>query len=146
MLLDERYVVTRYIERGVFHFTNAPLSEIFGTAAMGKMFEGEIAMTRENINERYLVILTTDELMKEKEEKGMVCENCGMCMCKTCGVITSVLFLLGSGALLAYGLTSGAGSLDTTPGDTTILVSGALFVLVDISLLVHALKMCPMCK
>ena len=76
------------------------------------------------------------------------CEKCTCkpLMCKTCGLITNVLFLLGGGALLAYGLMSTPGALDTHVGDPYILAAGVLFVLVAISNLVHVLGACPMCK
>jgi maltose operon periplasmic protein len=67
MFLDERFTVTRFMEKGVFHYTTASFFEVFGTTAMMRMLEAKIPITQENANDRYMVILTTDELLKEKE-------------------------------------------------------------------------------
>lgn len=83
------------------------------------------------------------EKMK-KDESGM-CEGC--CgMCGMCGIIGSLLMLLGSGALVLYGLNSEAGATDSITGDMMILVAGVMFVLAALGKLVHALKLCPMCN
>ncbi len=76
---------------------------------------------------------------EKKEEKGMVCENCGMCMCKTCGVITGLLVLVSGVVMLLAGL----GNLNAM---TATVVGGAALALAGLSFVVHALKMCPMCK
>ncbi len=76
-----------------------------------------------------------------KEEKN-VCENCGMCMCKTCGVITGLLVLVAGVVMLLAGL----GVAPLAGSALTWDVAGAALALVGISLIVHALKMCPMCK
>ena len=85
------------------------------------------------------------EKMK-KDESGM-CEGCcGGGMCGMCGIIGSVLMLLGAGALVLYGLNSEPGATDSIPGDMMILVAGVMLVLLAVGKLVHALKLCPMCN
>jgi predicted cobalt transporter CbtA len=74
---------------------------------------------------------------EKKEEKNM-CES-GFHMDKTCGVITGLLVLV-AGVLF---LLSGIGQL---AGATASLASGVLLALVGLSVIVHSMRMCPMCK
>lgn len=77
------------------------------------------------------------EKMEKKMDKGM-CEGC--CgMCKTCGSISGLLVLVAGACMLLSAL----GSL---PGSTAGMVAGAALGLYGISLVVHSLGMCPMCK
>ncbi len=78
-------------------------------------------------------------MKEEKMEKGM-CE--GTCMCKTCGVITGLLVLVAGVVMLLAGL----GVAPLAGSALSWEISGAALALVGLSLIVHTLKMCPMCK
>jgi len=62
-----------------------------------------------------------------------------MYMDKTCGIVTGLMVLIAGACLLAFGL----GMLSATLANE---VAGVLIVLTGISVVVHALCMCPMCK
>jgi maltose operon protein len=68
MFLDERFAVTRFMEKGIFHYTRISLLETSSwETGWALALKAEIPITPENANDRYMVILTTDELLKEKE-------------------------------------------------------------------------------
>ena len=80
-----------------------------------------------------------EKMMKKEEENGM----CGgMCMCKTCGAITGLLVLVAGAVMLLAGL----GVAPLAGSALAWEVAGAALVLVGLSVIVHSLKMCPMCK
>jgi maltose operon protein len=65
IFLNAEYEVTRIIETGLFRYAKAGLSETWGP---GRKLEGTIHIDRDNSNERYMLILTTEELLGATEE------------------------------------------------------------------------------
>ena len=76
---------------------------------------------------------------EKKMEKGMVCEGCCGGMCGACGIIGGLLVLVAGAALFMFG----NAMLD--PREAHMLGGGAL-ALYGVGLLVHALRLCPLCK
>ncbi len=63
-------------------------------------------------------------------------------MGKTCGIITGLLVLVAGLVMLLAGL-----NVAPFAGSTlTLLVAGVALALVGISVMVHAVKACPLCK
>lgn len=80
---------------------------------------------------------------KTKTDHGMKCED-GKCMCMPamgtmCMSVTGVLVLVSGISMLL-------GGLNTLSPMLSWMVSGATLTLAGLSLLVHGMKMCPMCK
>ena len=73
----------------------------------------------------FYLITKVNELMADKKDDGM----CGG-MCKTCGVVMSLIMIAG-GALLYMGNT---------------MYAGALLIVFGLGKLVHKMGFCPMCK
>jgi ABC-type uncharacterized transport system permease subunit len=71
---------------------------------------------------------------EKKMEKGI----CGG-MCGLCGIIGGVLVLVAGAAIFLFG----NATLDPRESHT---IAGVAFALYGVGLLVHALKLCPMCK
>jgi maltose operon periplasmic protein len=68
MFLDERFAVTRFIEKGIFNYTRISLLETSSwETGWAFALEAKIPITPENANDRYMVILTTDDLINGKE-------------------------------------------------------------------------------
>lgn len=78
------------------------------------------------------------EKMSKKEEVGM-CKGCCGGMCGVCGIIGGILMLVAGVAVFMYG----NAMLDPRSSHT---VAGVALVLYSLGLLVHALRLCPMCK
>jgi maltose operon protein len=62
IFMDEKYVVTRMLE----DFSVLSKTGFFETSGIRWKFEGKVHVTRENANERYVVILTTDKMLGGK--------------------------------------------------------------------------------
>ncbi len=74
--------------------------------------------------------------------KGQTCECGGMCMGKVCGTISGLLVFIAGAMFLLYGLSA-------DPPMNVMLtnqVAGAALLLFGISFMVHALRLCPLCK
>ncbi len=68
MFLDERFNVTRFLDKNVFQYHRISLFD-FDSAGNAFALEGEISVVQENARERYMVILTTDGVLaKETSE------------------------------------------------------------------------------
>ncbi|MEW6722720.1 MAG: hypothetical protein AB1324_05650 [Candidatus Micrarchaeota archaeon] len=76
-----------------------------------------------------------EKMAKKMEEK---CENCGG-MCAICGVVSGVLVLAAGAALFMFG----NASLDPR---VSHMVGGGALALYGIGLIVHALRLCPLCR
>jgi maltose operon protein len=63
IFLNDRFTVTRTLETGDFHYAKPGLFETSGWRAM---LEGSTRIDRSARDERYLIILTTKEALKEK--------------------------------------------------------------------------------
>ena len=75
--------------------------------------------------------------MKEKECCGSGC--CGFSMCGTCVMVSGLILVIG-GAALAVAET---GYMSVMQAD---LLGGVAVALFGLGLIVHAAKLCPMCK
>jgi len=78
-------------------------------------------------------------LAKEEMKKGMTCE-CGNCMGPVCGTISGIIVAVGGLALIAAAMGT---VLTDMQGE---IVCGVALVLFGLSVLIHALGMCPMCN
>ena len=75
---------------------------------------------------------------KMKKDVGM-CEGCCGGMCGLCGIIGGVLVLVAGAAIFLYG----NATLDPRESH---MIAGVALSLFGVGLLVHALRLCPMCK
>jgi hypothetical protein len=71
--------------------------------------------------------------------KGMTCE-CGTCMGKICGSITGVLVVV-SGVLFVA-----SAQIAALINAQDVMIAGVALALGGLSLLIHALGLCPLCK
>jgi maltose operon protein len=65
MFLDERFNVTRLLSRNVLQYHAISLVD-FDAAGSARALEGKITVAADNTDERYMIILTTSELLAEK--------------------------------------------------------------------------------
>ncbi|MEW6036264.1 MAG: hypothetical protein AB1529_06635 [Candidatus Micrarchaeota archaeon] len=76
--------------------------------------------------------------MGGEKMKANVCEGC--CgMCGACGILGGILVLVAGAALFMFG----NANLDPR---ISHMAGGVALALYGVGLLVHALKLCPMCK
>ncbi|MDD5339964.1 MAG: hypothetical protein PHV13_01805 [Candidatus ainarchaeum sp.] len=77
--------------------------------------------------------------MAKEMGKGMTC-GCGTCMGRVCGSITGLLVLVSGLAFVA------SAQVAALINAQDVMIAGAALALAGLSLLIHALGLCPLCK